>query len=69
MRGSLLQSDHLVFRQIGYMHLSEKRQHVMLAEAEKFDVLHDHHLVVRNGVQRVVDDLMDVGLIAAGQKL
>ena len=40
------QSDHFAVRNIGNMHLAEKRQHVMLAQAEHFDIFHNHHFVV-----------------------
>src|SRR5690242_1383807 len=40
------ESDHAPFGQIGNMNFAEERQHVMLAEAEDFDIFHDNHLVV-----------------------
>jgi hypothetical protein len=49
--------------------LPEKRQQMVLAEAVKVDVLHDDHLAVVDGEQRVVQDLVDVGVVAAGEEL
>src|SRR6266849_3860984 len=45
----LAQANHLLARQIRHVRLAKKRQQVMLAQTEKFDVLHHHHLVVPAG--------------------
>src|ERR1039458_913980 len=44
------------------------KMHVVLAHAEELDVPHDHHLVVLHFVQRTVDQLADVHLVAARQE-
>ena len=51
------------------MALAEERQQVVLAQAVEVDVLDDHHLVIIDGEQRVVEHLVDVGAVPAGQKL
>ena len=48
--------------------LAEERQQVMLAEAVEVDVLDDHHLVIIDGEQRVVEDRVDVRRVAARQE-
>ena len=68
MPRNLAQPDHLLLRQVGHVHLAVERQHVVLAQAEELDVLHHHHLVVLHVVQRAVQDIFDVHLVAAGQK-
>src|SRR5579864_8135199 len=47
------QANHFAIRNVGDVHLAEKWQHMVLAEAEHFDVLHDHHFVISNGKQSV----------------
>jgi len=48
--------------------LPKKRQQMMLAQAVEIDVLDDHHLAVVDREQRAVQDLVDVGVVAAGEK-
>ena len=38
----------------------------MLAETEDFDVLHDHHFVIRHREQRSVQNLVKIGAITGG---
>ena len=45
------QANHFSIRNISDVYLPEERQHVMLAEAEHFDVFHDDHFVVANREQ------------------
>src|SRR5947209_4537836 len=40
----------------------------MLAQAEKLDVLHQHHFVVAHAECRAVEEMIDVLVIAAGQE-
>src|SRR5260370_33614603 len=40
------QADDFSVWDISHMHLAKKRQEVVFAQAEHFDVFHDHHLVV-----------------------
>ena len=49
------QADDPAVRDVGDVHLAEKRQHVMLAEAEHLDVLNDDHLVVADGEQSALE--------------
>src|ERR1700731_1083857 len=50
------------------MRLPKKRQQMMLAQAEKFDILHQDHLVVTNAEGSPVQKVIDVLVIPAGQK-
>jgi hypothetical protein len=45
------------------MNSAVKRQQVMLAHAEKIDVLHDDHLVVLDWEKRTVQELIDIAVI------
>ena len=65
---NLAEADHLVARNVGDVALAEKRQQMMLAQAVEIDVLDDHHLAVVDREQRPVQDLIDVGAVAAGEK-
>jgi MFS family permease len=66
--GNLAQADHPRTGDVSDVALAEKRQQVVLAQAVEVDILDDHHLVVIDGEERVVQHLVDVGVIAAGQK-
>ena len=54
---------------VGDVALAEERQQVVLAQAVEVDVLHDHHLAVIDGEQRVVEDFVDVHAVAAREEL
>src|SRR4051812_16914903 len=43
---NLAEPDHLPIRDVGDVHLSEKRQKVMLAETEHLHVFYDDHFVI-----------------------
>ena len=58
----------LPFGNVGDVALAEERQQVVLAQAVEVDVLDDHHLVIIDGEQRVVEHRVDVGGVAARQK-
>ena len=60
--------DDAALRYVSDVTFSEKRQQVMLAEAIEVDVLDDHHLVIIDAEERVVEDGVDVGRIALSQK-
>ena len=60
--------DDAALRYVGDVTFSEKRQQVMLAEAIEVDVLDDHHLVIIDAEERVVEDGVDVGRITLSQK-
>ena len=53
---------------VGDMRLAVKRQHMMLAERIKFDVLHQHHLLVLFAERRRADDLQRVFVISFRQE-
>jgi hypothetical protein len=53
---------------VGHVATAKERQQVVLTEAEDFDVLDNHHLVVGDLVERAVQDLIHILMIAAGQK-
>ena len=67
-RGILLRPITLPLRDVGDVALAEERQQVMLAQAVEVDVLDDHHLVIIDGEQRVVEHGVDVGRVAARQE-
>ena len=49
------ESDHPAIGNIGYVHLAEEGQKVMLAQAEDFDVFDDDHLVVIHRKERALE--------------
>ncbi len=51
------------------MDLAKEWQHVVLAKAEHFDVLYDHHLVVIHAEERCLQDLFGFLLIALSKVL
>ena len=68
-RGNLAEADDLGARDVGDVALAEERQQVVLAQAVEVDVLDDHHLAVIDGEQRVVEDFVDVHVVAAREEL
>ena len=64
----LAQADDLRARDVGDVALPEERQQMMLAQAVEVDVLDDHHLAIIDGEQRVVQYLVDVRRVPAGQE-
>jgi hypothetical protein len=66
---NLAQADYLGPWNIGDVTLAEERQEVMLTETVEVDVLDDDHLAVVDREQRVVEDCVDVHVVAARQKL
>ena len=66
---NLAQAEHAALRNVGDVALPEERQQVMLAETVEVDVLHDHHLVIIDGEECVVQNGVHVGGVAAGQEL
>src|SRR5216684_3709696 len=67
--GDLAEPQNTLVREIGDVGLAEKRQQVVFAEAEEFDVLHDDHLVVGHAERRAVQYMIDVQVVTAGQIL
>jgi len=45
--------------------LAEERQHVVLAQAVEVDVADDHHLVILDGEEGVVDQPVEINRISA----
>src|ERR1700730_221113 len=64
----LAETDDPLARQIRDVGFSEKRQQVVLAEAEEFDVLYQHHLVIADAERCSVEEVVYVLMIAAGQE-
>src|SRR6266404_9384787 len=62
------QSDYLFARQICHVCLSKERQQVMLAQAEKLDVLDDDHLVIAHAERRAIQQMVHVLVIPTGQE-
>ena len=58
----------LPLRDVGDVALAEERQQVVLAQAVEVDVLDDHHLVIIDGEQRVVEHRIDVRRVSAREK-
>jgi hypothetical protein len=70
MRGILLRADRPGrLGQIGHVDLAVKRQQVVFAQAEEFDILHHHHLVVLHLVERAIEKLLNIGAVSAGEEL
>ena len=68
-RGILLRPITRPFGNVGDVALAEERQQVMLAQAVEVDVAHDHHLAIIDAEERAVQHLVDVGVVAAREKL
>ena len=66
--GDLAEAHDLPIRNVRDVALAEKRQQMVLAEAVEVDVLDDHHLVIIDGEQGVVEHRVHVGTVAARQK-
>src|ERR1700687_4382572 len=60
------EADDFVAWQIRNVRFAEKRQQVMLAQAEKFDVLYYHHFVVGDAEGCAVQHMVEILMIAAG---
>ena len=66
--GQLAQPHNLFIGNVGDVALAEKRQQVVLAQTEDFNVFDDDHLVVGNREVGRVDDLVEILPVAAGQE-
>src|SRR5712692_9521939 len=67
--GNLAEPQHTLVRQLGHVGLAEKRQQVMFAETEEFDVLHDDHFVVGHAERRAVQYMIQIQVVPTGQIL
>ena len=56
------QADDFSVWDISHMHLAKKRQKMVLAQAEHFDVFHDHHFVVIDREQRSAQEFRGIFL-------
>src|SRR5579862_735077 len=65
--GNFTETDDSVGGYVSHVATPEKRQQMMLAHAEYFDVLYDHHFVVGDVEQGSIQDLIHILLIATGQ--
>src|SRR5438445_5407241 len=63
------EADDFAVRNVGHVHLSEERQHVVLAEAEHLDVFDDHHFVIGNREESAFQEGFGVLVIAPGEKV
>src|SRR5258708_11430847 len=63
------QADHFSVGDVGHVHLAKKRQKVVLAQAEHFDIFHDHHLVVADSKERLAQKRFGIVLVALDEKL
>ncbi len=63
------EADDLTFGDVGDVHFSEEWQHVMLTEAEHFDVLDDDHLVVSDGEECALEQSFGIFAITSGEEL
>src|ERR1700674_416197 len=63
------QADNFSVWDISHVHLAKKRQKMVLAQAEHFDVFHDHHLVVVDREQRLTQERFGIVLLALDAQL
>src|SRR5260370_35494369 len=63
------QADHFSVGDVGHVHLAKKRQKVVLAQAEHFDVFHYHHLVVADSKERLAQKRFGIVLVSLDEKL
>src|SRR4029077_7186169 len=66
---NLTEANYFTLGNVGNVDLANTRQKVVLAEAEHFDVLDDHHLVVSHVEHRAQQSFLGVLMVAFGQKL
>ena len=62
------QPDHLLVRQVANMAMTKEREKVMLTKAVKLNIFDDHHLIVLDGEQSVVEECFGIYVIAAGEE-
>src|SRR3979411_3197457 len=51
------------------MSLAEERKQMMLAHGEELNVLHNHHLVIVNVEERIVENVRDIHRVTACKEL
>src|SRR5580698_673514 len=62
------EADDALVGKIRYVALAEKRQQMVLAQAEELNVLYHHHFVIGNAEGRAVEDVLRVLEVTAGQE-
>src|SRR5947208_16472396 len=65
---NLAQADDFAVRNICDVNFAKERQDVVLAEAEHLDIFHDHHFVVTDRKQRLLQHGLWIFFVALGQK-
>src|SRR3981189_2323501 len=63
------QTDDFSVWDIGHVQLAKKRQKMVLAQAEHFDVFYDHHLVVIDSEQCLAQKRFRIVLVSFDEKL
>src|SRR5258708_20603649 len=64
---NLTQPNHLTVWNISHVHFAEKWQHVVLAQAEHFNILDDDHLVIGHIKKYTLENLIRALPLAFGQ--
>ncbi len=59
------QPNHFAAGNIGDVSATNKRQHMMFAQAVKFDVAHNHHIIIIDTKNSIVNELDRVSAVAA----
>src|SRR5215471_3326876 len=67
--GNFAQTDDLAAGNVGYVNLTEKREHVVLAQAEHLDILDDYHLVIGHIEHSALEQFVWILAVALGQVL
>src|SRR5437868_766616 len=62
-------ADNFAVGNVRHVYLAEEGQHVMLAQAEYLDIFDDHHFVVADGEEGVLEHGVGILLVAFGKKL
>src|SRR5258708_6443565 len=66
---NLTEADHLAVWNVCHVHLAEEWQHVVLAQAEHFDVFDDDHLVVGDAEERAFKQGLGIFGVATSKEL
>ena len=65
--GNLGEADDLFIRDIRNVAATKEGQNVVFAEAEKLDVANEDHVLVLDVKKRLIDQFVDIHLVARGQ--
>src|SRR5262245_34749728 len=66
---NLAETNDVALRDVRHVTLTKERQDMVLAEAVEIDVLHDDHLAVVDREERIVENAVDIGAVAAREEL